>query len=374
MQSPKVFVVGMPKSGTSSIYEFFRCGGYARVTHQMCGNRTCARCIWENTRLRRPLLHGCDDYSVYTQLDEDGLASDRFCFFPQRNLSLLHAAYPSSTFILNTRNPIHWVNSVTNWNTLRARLARCKLGRYDFRDDAQLIDFYQSHNEYVRSFARTHGHALIEIDIEGDVKALAARTNINASCFIRANQRQHRVPQHTCFVGDSLVRYMWCWHEFRDIANCHHHADRVGATSRYYWAPTIADVLRNAYAPCTVLVWNNLFHEVRANPASFRSNVTRAHTLGEVHANLSARVRRVIFYVSQPPTGTFAHELHANVSMMDAWRLDHALADERFSKWLTVRADLHPHQDQTDGRHYGASGIEVVHATLRPLLAARRKI
>lgn len=361
--APQYFVVGMPKSGTSSIAQFFRCGGY-RVSHQTCGSQTCARCIWNNLQDGRAILHGCDQYDVYTQLDEDGLGQDHFCFFPQLNLTRLHQAYPSSTFILNVRNPIHWVDSVNDWNSLRTRLSRCHLGSYNLQEDGQLVAFYRAHNEYVRAFAHASGHRLLEVDIEGNGSALAVHTNIHPSCYAQVNANVREKKHKLCFVGDSLVRYLWCWHERRTIQHCTGHTDLSGNASTFYFKPTVAEVLRGTYRACNAIIWDNLFHEARANPALFHTPSQRLKALQRVHAALVASSRRVIFYASQKPTSVFAQERHGNVSMAEAWGVDHALLQHNLTRWLTIRADRYPTDGQVDGRHYGEAGIRDLYKLL----------
>jgi len=367
----KYFVVGMPQSGTTSIYNYFRCGGMQNVVHQMCGRMSCARCMWENIQQRRPVFQGCE-HDVYTQLDDDGYGNRSFCFFPQRNLSLLHASYPSSTFILNTRNPIDWVNSVSNWGDLRSRLSRCHLGKYKFTRDEDMIDFYNTHTDYVRQFARAHNHTLIEIDIEKNVSALSEYTSIRPTCFKDYNSAQHRAHHRTCFVGDSLLRYLWCWHETKGIDTCpRQHADLKGNTSKFFWKPMLSHISNGTYNGCTIIVWDNLFHEVRANPQTFVQEGTRVGALRHVHDYLSSIAQRVIFYVAQRPTASFALEAHANVTMLDAWEVDRSLADRNLSKWFMVRADTQVDGKQVDGRHYDSKGVGKLYARLEPLLRSR---
>ena len=64
------------------------------------------------------------------------------------------------------RHPIAWVNSVSNWGDLRARLGWCHLGPYGFSRDDEMVAFYNAHNRCIREFARVTGHKLIEVDIE----------------------------------------------------------------------------------------------------------------------------------------------------------------------------------------------------------------
>ena len=352
--STKYFVVGMPKAGTTSLSAFFSCKRL-RVSHQVCGHQTCAGCIKKNMEQHRSALHGCDQYDVYTQLDyEIG-----FCFFPQRHLEVLHDSYPDSIFILNTREPINWVNSVTNWGNMRSRLSNCGFG-YDFSDDAKMVEFYHSHLNYVREFAQMYNHSLIEVDIEKNVSTFASQLNVSSTCYSQRNVHHPILSSNRtiCFVGDSLVRYMWCWYEWNSIHNCSGHMDQHGNGSVFYWKPTLANISQKNYQHCSAIVWNNLFHEVRENPRSFDDMHMRNLALQRTYKMLSSVSRRVIFYASQRPTGAFARSRYNNLSMLDAWSVDHKIANNLSSKWLMVRADVYPTEGQMDGRHYDTRGVE----------------
>ena len=64
----KVFVVGFPKSGTTSIARFFDCAN-VKTSHWKCGEQMCGRCIQKNVQNRQDPLRGCGDFSVWAQLD-----------------------------------------------------------------------------------------------------------------------------------------------------------------------------------------------------------------------------------------------------------------------------------------------------------------
>jgi hypothetical protein len=77
-----VFVVGLPKVGTSSIHAMFECNGIksshycccgSNRTHTHCndGGRTFAECMRKNIKQKRPILEGCGDYNVYAQMDAE---------------------------------------------------------------------------------------------------------------------------------------------------------------------------------------------------------------------------------------------------------------------------------------------------------------
>ena len=140
----KVFVIGMPKCGTSSIAGFFRCARSARVSHHACGHQglLCADCLARNAAahvrsraqerhlaigktvtqfyiVKLPLLTGCDDFGVYAELDDPAS-----CVFPQVSLldALVAEFEASAVFVLNERPVANWVRSVTYWNNGDAKL------------------------------------------------------------------------------------------------------------------------------------------------------------------------------------------------------------------------------------------------------------
>ena len=183
-----------------------------------------------------------------------------FCFFPQiKALYQLHSAYPNSTFILNLRDSMKWATSVGNFHeNMHQRLTMC--GVTNGSSDFDLINAYNRHTELVRDFARRTGHRLVEIDIEsrsaGEV--LAHEFGKPANCWKQANARLEKEAPTICYVGDSLVRMLYCA-EF-NVSECNfkddHPPDRwsfkprqrgEAASSmtfdelrgRFFWRPTL---------------------------------------------------------------------------------------------------------------------------------------
>jgi len=131
-----IFTVGLPKAGTTSIDNFFRCHGM-HVSHNLCypspfktGRlRRCGKLMYQNLQLGRGILDNTGDYDAYTQYEE----MKDFCFFPQMtHLQNIHEQYPNATFILHMRNLDKWVNSVHRWQhkdsgfvPLDVRMSRC---------------------------------------------------------------------------------------------------------------------------------------------------------------------------------------------------------------------------------------------------------
>jgi hypothetical protein len=193
-----IFVVGMPKSGTTSIAAYFRCIGLT-VSHEYCHKPNnakimCGSCIQQNIKDGFPALHECGRYEVFTQLDANRPETNE-CYYPQRSaLSAISKAYPRATFVLNLRPVEQWVQSVNHWSNLRQRLANCSMRGFPngvSRGDKGLRTLYESQTDIVRSFVKTHqSHKLVEVEIEnpniGNFLCAAFNISFN-SCWGKRN-------------------------------------------------------------------------------------------------------------------------------------------------------------------------------------------
>lgn len=195
LAAEKVFVFGMPKAGTTSIASFFECGGL-RASHWMCRNETsefrCGLCIRDNVTNGRRLLHGCGDYDVWAEMNQDDMPP---CFFPQiEAIDLIHEEYPNSVWILNLRPVQHWIESVDRWNTMRQRLINCDISTLPAgvgATDDELKDWFMGHTERVLRFAQWHPtHLLIMLDVESEYAGMRLHRHfpeIPSSCWSKEN-------------------------------------------------------------------------------------------------------------------------------------------------------------------------------------------
>jgi len=163
-----ILVVGLPKTGTTSIHAFFKRSGY-RSSHFKCiDDRFCGLCIKAAARQGKTPLKSCGDYEVWAQMDMENLG---MCHFPQiHNLGILHQEAPNATFLLSHRNMTRWVRSVKNWvgafRSMAVRLAKCDGGPKS-KKSQDLIQWHLEHVQRIRDFVKAHpSHALVEIDIE----------------------------------------------------------------------------------------------------------------------------------------------------------------------------------------------------------------
>ena len=207
-----IIVVGMPKSGTSTIAAYFHCGS-VKTSHWICGvgGRKCGLCIKGNMDAGKPPFSDCGGYEVYAQIDVVGGrghpgGGNSTCYLPQvEALHAIHNEFPNSTFILNHRQHINtWISSVDRWGTLRERLEKCDIsglpagkGGRGAAGDVQLRAFVANHASNVRQFVKKHpSHQLIEVTIDDPLAGSVMESNFNiaATCWGHANHNSAHKP------------------------------------------------------------------------------------------------------------------------------------------------------------------------------------
>jgi hypothetical protein len=169
-----IFVVSLPKSGTTSSAAYFSCGGL-RASHYWARNddgqlRMVGECIQNNIIRQKPPLEGCGSYDVWT---DTGYAEFNRCFYPSIDgLDAFYNAYPNSTLMLVTRNTSSWFHSFFEWNNHRLfrRWIRCNATGMPNNNHGKWKDFhnyYEWHQNMIRKFASDHpSMAYVEVGLE----------------------------------------------------------------------------------------------------------------------------------------------------------------------------------------------------------------
>ena len=202
-----IFVVGLPKAGTSSLFAYFHCLGFYSQHWFCCGSQHDAQqegdaylsdCMVSNLQEGLPILDGCGDYDVYTEMngprkrtkaDQDFVAADGVMgyrpriFLPQHyHLEELHAYAPHATWILNVRPVDAWVESVSQ---VPAKMLTKQLlyeaqshdperwaepnlwSLQPYRPTRKFLEeFWEEHIQRVTDFVAAHpSHALIWVNI-----------------------------------------------------------------------------------------------------------------------------------------------------------------------------------------------------------------
>lgn len=199
-----IFVASLPKSGTTSVHNFFLCGKI-RSAHAYCpdNGQRIGSLIRSNVLDGSPPLQGCGDAAfspkgpVRVFSDTGDVPPGGPCFYPSVSaLEELVTFYPNMTILLGTRNPIRWSNSLEQWG--HGRLFRrwghyCsfmpKRNRHRRSRSATMMDyihFYHWHTLHIRNFTQHHPSVTyVEFSIDSPTAAmdLERATGISASCW-----------------------------------------------------------------------------------------------------------------------------------------------------------------------------------------------
>lgn len=189
-----IFVLSLPKSGTTSTWKYFLCGKQA-AAHHYTKNETrsvfkIGTCMGGNVWADRPMLEGCGGYRVLADAGAIWARGQR-CFYPSvHGLDNIAKHYPTSTVLLVRRNTTAWVRSARHWNGLLDRMGSACDGfpgnqTYQATDD-EWMDWYEAHNNKIRQFVTDHPTlTYVEASLEDPNTAeyLEERTGVSASCW-----------------------------------------------------------------------------------------------------------------------------------------------------------------------------------------------
>lgn len=205
LKIPKpVFVTSLPKSGTTSTWKYFLCGlGKGQASHQygkvenINGTKQVrlGKCFKRNMQANRPLLEGCGDYQVWTDV---GVLAPGVCYYPSIHggLQALYEGYPHATILQVVRETESWVNSTMEFNDLWTRWStKCDQFPPMGSQRSDYAKFYDWHTDMVRQFAKDHpSMTYIEVTLEGTEtgRILEEQTGINASCWVNSRTKKGR--------------------------------------------------------------------------------------------------------------------------------------------------------------------------------------
>lgn len=154
---PPIILLGLPRSGSAQIHDFFECNGYksahyccdtndnssdnSQRSRFPCHDRTCGVCVHSNLLQERDPFVDCSDTIVQVWSRFDVETQDPYSLFlPQHfALSTMHKYYPNARWILNRRSLVtNWATNVLHWHTDTQRLLK-----------AFNVDYYSKHIQNV---------------------------------------------------------------------------------------------------------------------------------------------------------------------------------------------------------------------------------
>jgi len=211
---PPFINLGMPKMGSSSLHNYFKCGGYKSV-HWRCGERYCSECIREAVQAGLPPFSKCNitDIDSYAQIDRgpENLVQVNY-------LNEIVRGVPNATFILTFRNMTNWYMSMNNWQSIhsseinmRQRFEEANITGLPKGVGRNVSEFRYFYCEYVKrvreEVAKYPGrHELIEIDIEDPTVGWQMEEvfGTNHACWDKKNAAKHN---GTVSVNELQRRY-----------------------------------------------------------------------------------------------------------------------------------------------------------------------
>lgn len=209
-----IFVPSLPKSGTTSIHEYFICGNHKSAHHvyRIDGKvqNKIGRCWQRNIRHGRPALEGCGDHDIwsdtgfvgmnYRKGKDSGKSSSNIpCYYPLiESLDQIYESYPNATFLFLTRNETSWLNSIQTYHDgfIMDVWRRCRIRGFP-GPDAEADDFrrfYTWHKKLIRNFAEDHPSiTYLEIPLEGAETAQVLEDKIGAprKCWGHYNKQSN---------------------------------------------------------------------------------------------------------------------------------------------------------------------------------------
>lgn len=175
---PLIVMLGLGKSGTQTIHDFFSCAGW-RSSHWVCKTpekeEYCATCVLRWIAKTMPLVgrndwrhdhsaalrEECGNYTVFAQVD---MATSLTCVIPQ--VSFLHTLLgrlPNACFVMTYRSEASWIESMARWGTMKPRtLKSCPLLP---KNDSGLAAYYAAHKARVRAALAASKACHVEVDL-----------------------------------------------------------------------------------------------------------------------------------------------------------------------------------------------------------------
>ena len=191
--SSPVLVLSLPKSGTTSLYRFFECGGlmsahtYAKREDRDSEFRL-GECLNQNFRADRPLLRGCrpELYHAYSDLGMIETKGD--CFYPSiQALEQIARDYSNASLILSYRDD--WFESASRWRDgelMQKWADNCPLFPSTTTNRTEWNAIYRQHQERIRDLVQRHSSLhFLEFHLKDPLagQKLENFTGIAASCW-----------------------------------------------------------------------------------------------------------------------------------------------------------------------------------------------
>ncbi|WP_280562087.1 sulfotransferase [Chromohalobacter sp. 48-RD10] len=195
----KVFVVGFPKSGTSTIQKALQSSGY-NSAHWQVKEGFVGELMYRGLEEHDDPWHYLGQYDAITQGDVC-IPSKGLNFWPQLDPTIIEKIqekHPNCLFILNYRNPEKTVSSIKRWGDMSQRFLHSNIPGLPAGkgNDQQLLDWIHNHFTTIRKNLSQNKNFL-EVDIENDEtpNMIAKELNISIDWWGVANKNTAQYSQ-----------------------------------------------------------------------------------------------------------------------------------------------------------------------------------
>jgi uncharacterized protein CbrC (UPF0167 family) len=214
-----IFILNLPKSGTQTLAEYFKCGNI-ESSHTYVRTTRTGDCLRDNYLVdqasnvhgEKNPLRGCNEVTKIYHIPKShpdygknatvmtysdiGTPYPGRCFYSSVHdggLEHLYKYYPNATIMLLTREVESWYSSLSKWNEgflLKRWKNRCGFrGSIGDGSKEDWIDFYHAHTEKIRNFAKDHlSLTYVEMELEDAPSMIEFYTGVKSDCF------QHCLP------------------------------------------------------------------------------------------------------------------------------------------------------------------------------------
>jgi len=164
----KIFFIGFNRCGTTALHRMLARSGVNSMHFRVRNGPHLTSVMFNNFSLNRPLIAGLEEYEAFSDmnLQRKGLFLEGHRLFRQ-----LHGDYPSSYFILNTRDRERWIESRRNHAAPGGTMVDYVRGVTGQSADEVLTQWrvqWDAHHAEVEAYFVEQDARFLKFDIEAD--------------------------------------------------------------------------------------------------------------------------------------------------------------------------------------------------------------
>jgi hypothetical protein len=208
-----IISLNLPKTGTTTLTEYFDCGGLVGAHTFVKGSIRIGDCMLDNYVSDEPPFRGCESNAKGQRIQfyADVGVPEPHCFYSSlHDGGLEHIAkfHPHATIVVLHRKFEDWYESILKWGRGRILGRWTKVCRFagSHSDDMQCLNkdvtcwrsFYNAHTEKIRRFA-IDNPSLTYLELELDEttsSVLESYTGIPSNCFQHCHPKRPKDPAY----------------------------------------------------------------------------------------------------------------------------------------------------------------------------------